>query len=330
VVAAPQVAALPTESVPEPLVSPNPPIEVPLQVEAEAGGRIVAVPPVQGENAERDDAVIEQIPGQSIIPVPDPAPDAKAGEGAVAVASLIRPFAPPAPDPRPALAEAVVNLECGRVEAAFDDLNGSVRLSGHIRSMQDREKLTAMVAAIAGIREVAQSDLQVVGEPYCQVLDFLARPELARSDDQRQDVEAITQPAQAGVLTLKGGMPLSLQLTGPDYPSYVYVDYFTADGRVYHLLPTASLADHRLASGERLTIGGREGRGVKATIGPPFGLDMVVALASEQPLYASVRPVAESADAYLKALERMTAEARRRHPGLRLEYSYYLIRTAQQ
>jgi hypothetical protein len=196
--------------------------------------------------------------------------------------------------------------------------------------VQDREKLTAAISAKAGVRDVAHSDLHVVGEPYCQVLDFLARPELARSDNQRQDVEAITQPAQAGVLVLKAGMPLALQLSGPDYASFVYVDYFTADGRVYHLLPTTILADNQLASGERLAIGGREGRGVKATIGPPFGLDMVVALASERPLYRSARPVAENADAYLKALERMLTDARQRDPGLRLEYSYYLIRTARQ
>jgi hypothetical protein len=57
---------------------------------------------------------------------------------------------------------------------------------------------------------------------------------------------------------------------------------------------------------------------------------MVVALASERPLYRSARPVAENADAYLKALERMLTEVRQQDPGLRLEYSYYLIRTARQ
>ena len=166
--------------------------------------------------------------------------------------------------------------------------------------------LTKRLADVTGVRQVTRTDLHLVGEPYCRVLELLDRPELRRSDDQSQTIAAIAQPAQSGVLTLKAGMPLALQLTGPDYPSYVYVDYFTADGRVYHLLPTASLSDHRLRPNERLTIGGQNGRGVKATIGPPFGLDLVVALASDVPLWAQARPVAESADAYLAGLAAAT------------------------
>jgi hypothetical protein len=109
----------------------------------------------------------------------------------------------------------------------------------------------------------------------------------------------------------------------------VYVDYFTADGRVYHLLPTANLLDHRLRPNERLTIGGRNGRGVKATIGPPFGLDVVVALASDVPLFPRGRPVAEPANTYLADLAATVAEAHRREPALQLEYSYYLIQTTE-
>jgi hypothetical protein len=235
-----------------------------------------------------------------------------------------------APDPRRALSEAVLTIECGRVEANFDAESGVVRLSGHVRSPEEREMLSKRLADVTGVRQVNRTDLHLVGEPYCRVLELLDRPELRRSDDQSQTIAAIAQPAQSGVLTLKAGMPLALQLAGPDYPSYVYVDYFTADGRVYHLLPTASLSDHRLRPGERLAVGGRNGRGVRATIGPPFGLDIVVALASDAPLWAQARPVAESADAYLADLAAVIAEEHRREPTRRIEYSYYLIQTSEK
>ncbi len=233
-------------------------------------------------------------------------------------------------DPRRALSEAVLMIECGRVEADFDAESGVVRLSGHVRSLEEREMLSKRLIEVTGARQVIRTDLHLVGEPYCRMLELLNRPELRRSDDQSQNIAAIAQPTQSGVLTLKAGMPLALQLTGPEYPSYVYVDYFTADGRVYHLLPTASLSDHRLRPGERLTIGGRNGRGVKATIGPPFGLDIVVAFASDAPLWARARPVAESADAYLEDLAEVVAEEHRRHPTRRIEYSYFLIQTSEK
>jgi hypothetical protein len=228
--------------------------------------------------------------------------------------------------PRAALSRALLEVQCGRVKVAVD-ADGSLHLTGHVRTAADRERLSAQVSTIAGERRV-RSDLHLVGEPYCRVFAFLGGPELTLSSEQRQNLDAVAQSVQSGVLVLKAGMPLALLLKGPDFPSYAYVDYFTGDGQVYHVFPNAD-ADHgRLGASERLEIGGRNGRGLKATIGPPFGLDLVVALASEVPLHLNRRPRAEAADTYLAALDGVIAQARRQDPSLRIEYTYYLIRTA--
>jgi hypothetical protein len=245
--------------------------------------------------------------------------------------SVVSVLAPPAllpqeTDPRRAIEAETLDLACGRVAATFTPDDGTVVLSGHLRSAQDRAAFVARLSTLAGVRRVADGDLHVVGEPYCRVLGFLGGPGLTRSEDQRHDVAAIGQPAQAGVVHIRAGRPLELQLGGPDFPSFVYVDYFTADGRVYHLLPTPGSKENRLGADERLALGGRNGRGLKATIGPPFGLDMVVAVAATRPVFAQSRPVVEDAAVYLAEFEAALAAARR-DEGLRIEYSYFLIRT---
>jgi hypothetical protein len=231
-------------------------------------------------------------------------------------------------DPRPLLREAALSVSCGRVEAELDPDGETVRLSGHLISERERRRFVERVSGIVGGRRVVERDLYVVGEPYCRVLGFLAAPALVRSTDQRFGAEAIGAPAQAGVLNLRGGMPLELRLVTPDFESHVQVDYFTSDGRVYHLLPVGPADEGPMTPKLATTIGGHAGRGLKATVGPPFGLDLVVALASTGRLPLTPRPVAEDAREYLAALRESVAALGAREPGARIEFSYYLVTTA--
>jgi hypothetical protein len=264
----------------------------------------------------------------ALVPLPElssvPLPDREE------LTTLSVPAAPHVPFgiDRAALAQVVSGLECSRVNLEVDEGRRSISVSGHVRSAGDREWLVQKIAALGEIASLSLGNLHVVGEPYCRVLAFLDRPDLLRSEDQRHDAAMIGEPAQSAVLTLYAGMPLVLHLRGADFPSFLYVDYFTSDGRVYHLFPDRQSADARLAPRETTVIGGPTGRGLKATIGPPFGLDMVLALASEQPLLTSPRPTAEGAEGHLNALALAINAAKRRQPELRVEFTYFLIRTA--
>lgn len=225
--------------------------------------------------------------------------------------------------------EAVVNgLDCARVRVRFDRASGGVVLSGHLRSETERRLFLDRLQEIPGLRRPDASALHVVGDPYCRVLTFLGREEFRRSDDQRHDVAAIGNPAQAGVMRLSAGAPLKLDLAAPKFDSFIYVDYFSADGRVYHLLPGDSPVDNRFAADASFAIGGPNGRGRRATIGPPYGLDLVVAIASSRPLFGKPRPVEEGAGDYLAALDAAIAALRAGGSAPRLEYAYHLIYTA--
>jgi len=233
-------------------------------------------------------------------------------------------------EPAQALSGLLEGFDCARINAVYDDADGRVSLSGHLRSREERDRLLARVKETPGVVQVADRDLHVVGEPYCAVLDLLHRPGFERSREQRQTLGAIGEPAQHGVLRFTAGWPLELQFAAPDFDGFVLIDYFTSDGRVYHLFPANAGREEPIRARQRFTVGGATGRGVRATIGPPFGLDMVVAVASSRPLLPGPRPVGEGGTAYLQALDGAIADARRRAPNLRLEYGYYLILTAPQ
>jgi hypothetical protein len=117
---------------------------------------------------------------------------------------------------------------------------------------------------------------------------------------------------------LAEGERLVLELAGPDFASHVTVDYFTAGGNVAHLQPAAAPGTgtvaaeayaRRLEAGGRLVIGdGRAGPvHTEYPVGPPFGRELILMLASRKPLLADPRPAVEPSAAYLAALDRALA-----------------------
>jgi len=269
------------------------------------------------------------VPPADLLEASRQAPSTPAAEPeilALAPAPLPVPAQPS--DPQRQLQDSLQSVECGRVEANVTENGETVQLKGHLSSAAERARLIEQVSGIAGLRKIVDQDLYVVGDPYCHVLSFLGQPSLAQSTDQRFGPGAIGQPAQSGVIRFTGGMPLELQLVTPTFPSHVRVDYFTSDGQVYHLLPGGGSPDEPLPPNLRVTIGGTKGRGLKARIGPPYGLDLVVALASDQPLALGDRPAAESGRGYLQALQSAVERVQRENAERRLEFSYYLVLTA--
>jgi hypothetical protein len=230
-------------------------------------------------------------------------------------------------DPQRELATAVGGLDCARVQARIEPGTGAAVLSGHLRSERERDRLVQQVSEIPGVRTVRESALQIVGDPYCRVLTLLGRPDFIRSKDQRQDPAEIGTAAQTGIVRFDGGSALDMPLSAPDFPSYIYVDYFTADGRVYHLLPAENPLANRFAPDERFRVG-RDGRGRPAVIAPPYGLDMIVTIAASEPIFAQSRPVVENASDYLLSLNFAVNELQERGRKLNVEYAYYLIYTA--
>ena len=204
-------------------------------------------------------------------------------------------------DPNEQIQALLLRLNCARLDARFDAESGEVSLSGRLSSQADQRALVEQISAIAGIRRVEASTLKVLGKPYCEILDLLNRPELAKSDELRHDVGKLGDASVPDIQRLPVGAPLNLSFHAPDFASYVYVVYLSSDGTVSHLLP-AGFPGERLEPREQFTIGDQGEGGSPITITPPVGLDIVLALGSSEPLFLEPRKQGEPISDYLRAL----------------------------
>jgi hypothetical protein len=230
-------------------------------------------------------------------------------------------------DPEGEIESLLDGYECARVGTIYEMVGGVVTISGHLRSRADRSDLLARLSDVPGVTKVIPSDLHVIGEPYCQVLTFLDHPSLILSDKQRAEISAIGDPIQASVDEFEEGTIFERFMNSPNFESYIYVDYFAIDKKVYHLLPSSSIEEGHFQPEEQFILGGDDGRGLKVTIAPPFGVDLILAIGSSERLFPDLRPKIERAADYLTALASAIDAARQDHPDLQLEYTYHLVYT---
>lgn len=291
-------------------------------------GPVAAAPPIATAPASRP--VKPASPALPISPAPQKLASLSSLPGETV--GLLRPAPPgagePGTDPDAEIGSLVSALPCARVNAHLDPGSRQVALTGHVRTAGEAAELAREVAAVRGVTDVQSAGLLVVGEPYCGVLALLSRADMLQSKEQRAGLGDFAGPLPAATLHLSQGMPLDLQLRAPDFESYVYVDYFSSDGKVFHLLPRGDLGGALVPPGVRFGVGGDGDPGGRITVAPPFGLDMVVALGATRRLMPETRPASEDANGYLAALQRQIAEIRRKHPDLRVEYMYHLIFTS--
>jgi hypothetical protein len=123
-----------------------------------------------------------------------------------------------------------------------------------------------------------------------------------------------------GASRLRDGEQVRMRLVMPDFGTRLRVDYIGHDGSVQHLYP--QLADPKagiaadpprvFTAGERLNLGNPVWQ-----IGPPYGTDMIIAVASSEPLFDRPRAAnQEKSDVYLRDLQTSVDALRQR--GARL------------
>jgi hypothetical protein len=131
-------------------------------------------------------------------------------------------------------------------------------------------------------------------EVFCGALDLL-RPisSAANARDQR-----LWLSLQGDHSTLYEGDFLRPQIIMPNFSGQIRVDYVATVGSISHLYPTIgekraqliAVAPRMLGSGESLTLGNDDNGRPIWEVGPPFGTDMVVVVASSIPLFQKPRP----------------------------------------
>ncbi len=238
-------------------------------------------------------------------------------------APVVTPVAPPVPDP----ATTAANLESLRRQIA--DLAGSQTCSaihGRIKDggaidllgLSGASSLSEFRRTLSGLSIPGPQDWQIVSVDagYCSVLDLL-RPITPGfgSSAQRIGLDLVN-----GNTRLRDGDHIRPRLAMPDFRGVLRVDYVAHDGSVLHLFPQvsdpkqgiAADAPRTFAPGEALSLG-EVGPGHPAwEVAEPYGTDMIIAIASTQPLFDRTRPGnVEKTEDYLRDLRAALDKAQR-------------------
>ena len=184
------------------------------------------------------------------------------------------PPAPPAPHtngpPQLDVAAACSSLTSvsSRSDNGFD-----FKLSGFAASADDLEHIRKAALSRPGITAVDTSQVAIRPWPQCEALLTLA--DALRNPRGMQIVQT---PARSRLLR---GEHMVFEVESPDYASYFYVAYLEADGSAAHLLrPIGSAIT---PPNTKVRLGDTPGT-PRFRVGPPFGHEMVIALASDRPL----------------------------------------------
>ncbi|MDM0044980.1 DotU family type IV/VI secretion system protein [Variovorax dokdonensis] len=209
------------------------------------------------------------------------------------------------PERPPTLAERVdarlQHFACADLSAEADD--GALHVRGFVSRAEDVQAVRQEVLAVPGVGE-PKFDLGLRIWPHCEVITVL-KPYRARNRSKDLGLQLSAPSARDG--WLREGDAVRLQLHQANFKGNVWVDYYTADGSVFHLLSDGS--PQLLTPGQEIEMG----RDIPASwlVSPPFGAVLVTALASPAPFAGTAeRPPFELASDYLLRLREMLAANR--------------------
>ncbi|SOY47054.1 serine/threonine protein kinase [Cupriavidus taiwanensis] len=239
--------------------------------------------------------------------------------------------APPAPVPPAPVAAAAAELSmaevgkllaavpCSLLAGARQDQTLHVRgyLAESVGAARLREQLSGLPGAKA-LREVVV-EAQPLAADKCEVASMIA----PYWSGNRQGATASSLQLRGKGTQLTEGAPMVLDLRTPAQDSYVYVDYFAADGKVAHMVPSQRIPAHQAPPAYHATIGDSGDWIVSA----PFGNELVVLLTTPAPLFAARRAEVESRQEYLRALEKPLAQMARTYGRDRISADLVQIST---
>ncbi len=272
---------------PEPVVTPAPAPTPP----------VVVTPP-----APKPEPVVKPQPTPPVVvapPVPKPAPEPVVKPAPPVVVVPPRPAPepvvlpqPPSPPPKPVVVPPVASVQkqiearlrevrCARLDGRIS-ADRVVQVRGFLGSDRDLEQLRADLAAMPGVRRV---DAGVALHPWPQCEVYLNFADVLKV---RRGLAAEARGAVGR--TFAGGDSLSIEVVTPAYPSYLYVTYLQASGEAANLYWPLGRFPKAFPPNSKVTLGGGAGGEPVYRIGPPYGDEIIVVVASASPLFRGELP----------------------------------------
>jgi serine/threonine-protein kinase len=217
---------------------------------------------------------------------------------------------PASPNPqamRASLLAALAPVGCTLASADMQDASHIV-LDGIAGSGAPETALHRAANEAAGALNLSWGVRSFSG-PYCDALNVIRPAGAGR----------FGMALKGNAVRLRKNDNIVMQFTMPDFPAYLQIDYFASDGSLTHLVADdGARVSIMTSSGWKVMGPSRSYRaGATVSVGEPntksrdgswqvdepFGTDMIMAIASEAPLFTAPRSIDETAAAYLPALQ---------------------------
>lgn len=239
-------------------------------------------------------------------------------------------LAPGADPVRDGISALLASVPCARMQTVFLPETGALELRGHVPEEGLRDPVLGALRGQVGGAIPVTDNLRVLPRPQCDVLAGIAALGLPQSTVQETDPRLVGPDAHAREYHYLDGETLTFEVTTPDYPAHVYIDYFDAAGMVLHLQPNEMLDTALMEPKSTLRVGtAPDGTEVfTIAVAPPFGNEIAVAFAASTPIHDTPRPVREPAGPYLDWLQDRIARARAADPDFKGEWVYFFMTTA--
>jgi type IV/VI secretion system ImpK/VasF family protein len=194
-----------------------------------------------------------------------------------------------------AIQKLLAQQQCAKVSVGLQA--GVVELGGRVASADQGANIRKIVESAQGVTQVKEK-FDIIPSPFCAVLDLL---EPIKKQADARGIDLVTSLNKGGnipnyydqeSLVIKGKIPAK-------FDSYIYVDYYAADGKVGHLLPSSKQPTNRLASTQTFAVPDDSYK-QEISADPP-GLELITVIASKTQLFSASRDI-EPAESYLNEL----------------------------
>jgi len=227
-----------------------------------------------------DSGVAPPVPPHGPAPVPSPRPGPPAVADMASLAQVIDDYAQ--------------EFACSRLGLRQSSATDAV-LKGWVGEPADLAKLNDLLQTLPTSLHV-ESGVQLRPWPQCEAMMTLIDGfsgdhglKLATVDHEGTEYEE--------------GTRLTLQIKTPDFASYLYVTYLPANGDAVLLYKPRGVVPQALPAHTTVDLGG--GRDPRVfQVGPPFGAEMVIAVATASPLFTDGIPASTTERDYLTALRK--------------------------
>lgn len=202
--------------------------------------------------------------------------------------------------PQPALLTGQWKVDLAQAAGTFDCANLSMEIKdGALRSLSGfvalEEDLAQLGRVLASHAETQQAALKVRVRPWpqCEALNTFART-FARP--QGMGLETISSDS-VETTVFSADDYLGIRVTTPDFPAHLYVTYLQSGGEAVHLVGWQK-AGEQYSPGTEVEFGLDE-KAPRFRVSPPFGREMVIVVASSEPLFEDGYDIVEEERAYL-------------------------------